>query len=44
MSSKRLNGAPDIIAMASKQLQAIYRLSVDPEAHMTKKMLIMATP
>lgn len=30
MSGKRLNGAPDMMVMAPTQLQAIYRLSVDP--------------
>lgn len=36
-SRKRLNGAPDIIVMASTKLQTIYRLSADPEVHIKKK-------
>lgn len=44
LSRKRLNGAPDMIAMALTQLQAIYRPSADPDAHFIKQMLIVATP
>lgn len=33
MPRKRLNGAQDMILLASTQLQAIYSLPVDPEAH-----------
>lgn len=36
-SRKRLNGAPDMIVMASTKLQTIYRLSADPEVHIKKK-------
>lgn len=36
-SRKRLNGAPVMIAMASTQLQTIYRLSVESESQITKK-------
>lgn len=43
MSRKRLNGAGDMIVVASTQLQAIYRPPVDPDAYITKKMLTVAT-
>lgn len=33
-----------MIAMASTQLRAIYRLPADPEAHIMKKMITVATP
>lgn len=37
MSRKRFNRPPDMIVMASTQLQAINRLSLDPDTYITKK-------
>lgn len=44
MSRKRFNRPADMIVMASTQLQAINRLSLDPDTYITKKMIIATTP